>query len=116
MRSNPIALRPTGRRGFLGVSAMALLLASCATPTLPLPPPMVSAISAPENGLVRVEGQGLPDAWIMCVNNDTEEGIIGRSDASGEFAFEIRAESGHYLTVWQRVATDIGPGLDLVVP
>jgi hypothetical protein len=99
----------------LSVLALALL-ASCATPTLPLPPPLALSTPPDSNGIVTVTGSVLPDAFVFVVNNQTEEGVIGRADSEGNFSLRLRAQAGDYLTVWQRDGSDEGPSIDVAVP
>lgn len=99
------------------ITALALAVAvGCATPTLPLPPPAALTIGAPVDGLVTVSGEVLPDAWVYCVNLDTEVGVIVRADEMGTFTLQIPAESGQYLSLWQEAGVERGPPADLRVP
>lgn len=93
-------------------------LASCsATPTLPLPPPAVSLLSAPSStGLVTVEGTAKSRAAMFLYNEDTENGTIGRADEQGLFVLVVEGQSGDTLTLWQESGTDTGERKTLVVP
>ena len=99
--------------------AIALLagLASCSTPTLPLPPPAALSVTPPDaSGFVTVEGEALPEAFVFCVNEVTERGVIGRPDMDGRFTLVLEAEPTHYLRVWQEIGTDQGPKVPIEVP
>jgi hypothetical protein len=100
----------------LPVLAFALSI-SCATPTLPLPPPLaLSTAPDPMTGLVTVNGSALPDAYVFILNQQTESGVIGTADMDGNFSIEIEAEIGDYLTVWQRLGSEDGPTIEIEVP
>lgn len=100
----------------LSVVAFALAI-SCATPTLPLPPPLaLSSPPDPMTGLVTVTGSALPDTYIFVLNQQTESGVIGMADMDGNFSIQIEAEIGDYLTVWQRMGSEDGPTIEIEVP
>ncbi len=82
---------------------------SCAAPTLPIPPP-TALVEAPDaEGLVLVTGNARPGAFVGCLNERTEDGVIVRSDvASGDYSLQIRAASGDDLTIWQFESTGGG--------
>jgi hypothetical protein len=84
----------------------ALILGSCTTtPTLPLPPP-VASVGVPEDGFALVEGEVHSLAYVLVLNEASEEGVITRGDQEGNFKARIAAKSGDLLTVWQ----DLGDG------
>ncbi len=109
-------LRPT-RLCWLPAMALAAVATACATPTLPLPPPDALTISPPDvDGIVTVTGEVLPDAYVYCLNLDTEMGVFLRADDTGMFTIRIPAESGQYLSVWQEARAQRGPPADIRVP
>ncbi|MFT3922866.1 MAG: hypothetical protein QM778_10055 [Myxococcales bacterium] len=85
------------------------------TPTLPLPPP-VASVGQSVNGLVLVEGQVLPRAFVSVFNERTEAGVITRADMEGAFSAELEGEVGDVLTLWQEHEGDTGERKTLVVP
>jgi hypothetical protein len=95
-------------------------LASCTSRTLPLPPPEVKSVTAPDSdGLVTVFGYALEGASIGVVNDRTQEGVIttsNESDCDNTCPWEARihAELGDPLRVWQFFETD--GAKDLRVP
>lgn len=98
-------------------AAVALPLWACSTPTLPLPPPAALTVGPPAaDGTVTIEGDVLPGAYVSCLNNDTDRGVIERADDTGHFVVVIAAEVGHYLTIWQQSGTDRGPPMNVIVP
>ncbi len=107
------------RRRFLVLSlwfATALPLAGCGTtPTLPLPPP-VASVGEAKNGLVVVEGEVLPQAYVSIFNERTEGGVITRADLGGVFSAELEADTGDELTVWQERDGETGERKLIVVP
>jgi hypothetical protein len=102
--------------------ALSLLVAvlpvveGCYGPTLPLPPP-TALVSVPDGtGTVDVTGEALPDAYVLALNLDTDDGVIGRADGTGRYALRVRAASGHTLEVWQMTAADGGQHITVLVP
>ncbi len=91
-------------------------VAGCgATPTLPLPPP-VASVSESKNGLVLVEGEVLPEAFVSVFNERTEAGVITRADPQGVFMAEIEGEIGDRLSIWQERDGEVGERKELIVP
>ena len=91
-------------------------LPSCAAPTLPLPPP-VAATSAPlADGTVTVTGEVIEGAFVFCLNERTETGVIVRADPAGSFTLSLPARVDDDLSVWQQVGNDRSPSTFLVVP
>jgi hypothetical protein len=91
-------------------------IGACATPTLPLPPPAMLTVSMPVDGIVTVTGEVLPDAYVYCLNLDTDQGVFLRADEMGRFTLQIPALSGHYLSVWQEARAQRGPPANFPVP
>jgi hypothetical protein len=79
----------------------------CTSRTLPLPPPNVDSVAAPNpQGLSLVTGSAHEGASVGIVNDRTMTGVIVTStetDCSSTCAFEARieAEPGDSLRVWQ---------------
>ena len=102
--------------------SLALLLlvapavAGCYGPTLPLPPPTALVSTPDAAGIADLTGEALPDAYVLALNLDTDEGVIGRADSTGRYALRIPAASGHTLEVWQMTAADGGQHTTVVVP
>jgi len=95
-----------------------LLQTGCASPTLPLPPPAALTASPPDpaTGLVTVTGLAQPEAWVYCINLDTDRGVIQRALLDGSFQIEIAAASGHYLSLFQETGIDRGSPMEIRVP
>ena len=80
---------------------------SCTSRTLPLPPPEVKSVSAPdEAGLVTVSGIALEGASVGVLNERTQTGVITTSDqarcsSSCEWEARLPAQPGDGLRVWQ---------------
>jgi hypothetical protein len=92
--------------------AVTPLVEGCYGPTLPLPPP-TALVSPPDGtGTVDLTGEALPDAYVLALNLDTDEGVIGRADATGRYALRVRAAAGHTLEVWQMTAARRWPAHD----
>jgi len=88
------------------------LLGGCTTRTVPLPPPIVQSLSAPdEDGMVRVRGLANEGASVGVLNETTQEGTVVTSpetgcDSSCPFEAFIRAEVGDPIRVWQFFETE----------
>lgn len=107
------------RRSFLVLTA--LLLASfvaCAAPTLPLPPPSALVEGPPDaDSMVRISGSARESVFVFCLNERTEQGVITRSDESGAYTLQIRAEVDDTLTLWQAEdGSSGGMPIQVVVP
>lgn len=107
------------RRTFLRWALAALLglaltglamLGACAAPTLPVPPPTALVEEPPgPDGIVTVRGNARPGAFVACLNERTEEGVIVRSDVvTGDYELRIAAVPDDLLTLWQFQATAPG--------
>ena len=111
------AARPWCMR--IGLGLLACLTSACASRTLPLPPPDVDPLAAPNSqGLVLVQGTANPGASIGVLNERTEKGLIGTADAKCDvacpFKLQIEAKAGDPIRVWQFYTTP--SSRDLKVP
>lgn len=94
-------------------------LASCAAPTLPLPPPTALVEGPPDaDGIVVVSGEARPGAFVGCLNERTEMGVLVRADVTtGAYTLRVMAESLDVLTLWQFEGTEPGgQRREVVVP
>jgi hypothetical protein len=98
------------RTGWIALLALGLLGAAssaCTSRTLPLPPPNVDAVGAPNaQGLVLIEGSARENASIGIVNDRTRTGVIVSSEDTGcsstcAFQATVEAQPGDQLRVWQ---------------
>jgi hypothetical protein len=102
------------------VGAVFFSLGSCTSRTLPLPPPEVKSVTAPDSdGLVTVSGFALEGASIGVMNERTQEGVITASAMQGcentcPWEARLHAEIGDSLRVWQFLET--GGAKDITVP
>ena len=104
-----LAALPTG--------ALPAPLAGCSsTPTLPLPPPVVSVGAPSAEGLVAVEGMANALAYVHVLNQASDQGKIARASALGAFRIELAASAGDTLVVWQERDGDTGERSEHVVP
>ena len=96
------------------------LVAGCTSRTLPLPPPTVDSIEAPNaQGLVLVTGSAQDGAAIGVLNERTNSGVIVTSnsdqcDRTCPFEATLAAEPGDPLRIWQFFET--GSSLERYVP
>jgi hypothetical protein len=111
---------------FLLVAVLAVLAGlagGCNTPTLPIPPPIVEALEAPDpvTGLVTVRiTASIPERVTSAIvlNDATQHGVIEARLVDGTFVLQIPAESGDYLQCFFLLQfTEIGQGTaPLLVP
>ena len=106
------------RAAYLAV--VLLLLCSCTSRTVPLPPPIVQSLSAPgADGMVRVRGLCHEGASVGVMNEATFEGVVTSSpergcDSSCPWEARIRAEADDPIRVWQFFETE--SSLEVFVP
>jgi hypothetical protein len=111
----------TKRWSVAAVLGLALGLAGCNTPTLPLPPPSEGAIEARMESAgdqARVTGLQTavePYALVTCFNNRTGGGVVGLANGKGAFDIRVPATAGDVIEVWQRVGND-PPSVVIQVP
>lgn len=99
------------------VLSLALLGGCNAAPTLPLPPPAVSMLGAPNmQGLVQLVGDAPARSYVSAFNSRTESGVITRADDQGRFTIEIEAAEGDFLTLWVERDGETGERVDVQVP
>jgi hypothetical protein len=97
---------PTGRIALLALSLLGAASA-CTSRTLPLPPPNVDRVGAPNvQGLVLVQGTAREGASVGIVNDRTMAGVIVTSEQTGcsstcPFEASVEARTGDQLRVWQ---------------
>ena len=92
-------------------------LASCLSPTLPLPPPDRPDVSAPdENGLVRLQGVAAPQAEVIAWNHDTDliAGQVTGDDS--RYDFTIQAEAHDFIELWYVQGSEESQSIRVVVP
>jgi len=86
-------------------------------PTLPVPPPAVEALSAPDpDGFVQAAGTARSEAFVACVNMDTDAGVIVRADLEGAWQLEIEGMSGDTLLFFQLQDGGGGTPVERLVP
>jgi hypothetical protein len=85
---------------------LALSVLSCTSRTVPLPPPTIDSIAAPnEQGLTVVRGTAEEGASVGVLNETSNQGVIVASPESGceacPFEARLPAETGDKLRLWQ---------------
>ncbi len=76
------------RRALLPLAALAvfaIFVASCLSPTLPLPPPQVETVATTSDGQWQVSGSCLPGALITVFNTKTAHGVVVEDTANAGF-------------------------------
>jgi len=94
-----------------------LCLASCLSPTLPLPPPDRPGVTAPdENGLVRMQGVAVPKAEVIAWNRQTDllAGQVTGDDS--RYDFTIRGQVGDNIELWYIQGDQESQTVSVVVP
>lgn len=95
-------------------------LSACTARTVPLPPPIVQSLSAPDaDGMVRVRGLCHEGASVGVLNEATLQGVVTASDemrceSSCPWEARIRADADDPIRVWQFFETE--SSLQVVVP
>jgi hypothetical protein len=101
------------RRGWL--LGAALSLASCLSPTLPLPPPSDPSVSGTDaDGNVTLTGTVAPESEVFALNH-TSNVIAGQLTPSGNYDFKIPAEQYDSLSIWYVENTMQSPPTDFIV-
>jgi len=99
------------------LACMGLFLASCLSPTLPLPPPTQPEVSSPDaEGFVRLQGIAAPRAEVLAWNRNS--GLIS-GQVTGEnsrFDFLIRAAVDDTIELWYTKGTDESQSVVFSVP
>lgn len=112
-------------RGATFVGCFVALVAGCASPTLPLPPPMEPDVSAGTDAdHVKLSGQcgsAEPAAIIVIVNTDTsvpdDEAVSGAIvDSCGAWDANVYAHAGDYLDITQEIGDTRSQPLVFAVP
>jgi hypothetical protein len=107
-------MRPL-RRLLLGLAG--LCVASCLSPTLPLPPPAKPDVSSPdESGYVRLQGVAAPQSEVIAWNHQSD---IIAGQVTGESAlydFEIKADVSDVIELWYIQGSDESSSIKIVVP
>jgi hypothetical protein len=94
-----------------------LCVASCLSPTLPLPPPDRPDVTAPDaNGLVRLQGVAVPQSEVIALNhaNNALAGQVTGDDA--RYDFTIRAQANDFIELWYVEGTDKSQTVRFNVP
>jgi hypothetical protein len=101
------------RRLLLG----AVLVASCYSPTLPLPPPVKPEISMTETGAYHLQGGVLPDAQVSALNERTKVIDGQQADHVGAYSFDLKAgQPGDVIELWYRYANDLSTAAVFELP
>jgi hypothetical protein len=111
------ALGTFGRRGLFLLGAV-LGVASCLSPTLPLPPPSAPQVSAPDAaGFSRIQGRVRSQASVFVENLSTLRIAGQKTDETGDYEVEIGASVGDRLAVWYETGNnEQSPPTEVTVP
>lgn len=103
------------RRLLLGLAG--LCVASCLSPTLPLPPPSKPDVSSPdENGYARLQGVAAPRSEVIAWNHNSDL-IAGQvTGESSLYDFQIKAEVSDVIELWYIQGSDESSSVKVVVP
>jgi hypothetical protein len=95
-----------------GAAIVLTQLTACVSRTVPLPPPEVGSISAPDgDGFVTVSGYALEGASVGVINELTQEGVVVATQGAGcdsacPFEAHVKAAAGDPLRLWQFFETE----------
>src|SRR4051794_5712615 len=102
-------LRASALRGLcVAVCVLALSAGACNSPTLPLPPPGVTAMSvSADHASLTISGSGaIPGAYVFIVNDDLGEGRITSAGRRGDYRMvlplDLSLHDQNWFTIWQR--------------
>jgi len=104
------------RRRVLALGAVVLV--SCLSPTLPLPPPSRPNIEGPDaTGSVTLSGVVRPGAHVYVDNLNSGMSVGQRADLdSGQYRFAIGAQVGDQLSMFYRLGTEESPSIQFGIP
>jgi len=93
-------------------------VASCNSPTLPLPPPSYSTVSLSSGQAIVVgeDSDAEPNADVICFNQITNLGRVTSANAKGAYELRIPASAGDPLECWQRIGGESSPSVSVTVP
>jgi hypothetical protein len=105
------------------VSIGLLVAASCASPTLPLPPPAPPIVTPEANGMVHLSSlRGAePNALVVIVNEDPGVPLDRRvggavADGNGTWDADVVATHGDVLLITQQFGNQVSPEIDFQLP
>jgi hypothetical protein len=102
-------------RRLLAVCPALVLALACASPTLPLPPPVAPELGTPPDAdhvhLVATCGGAEPGAVILIINNSPsvpdDQSVGGsRADGCGAWDATVYAHSGDFLDITQELGSE----------
>jgi hypothetical protein len=96
------------------IVGVALTLAGCLSPTLPLPPPANPTVVDQGNGTVELSGSVEAQSQVLALNNSSNE-IIGQNTETGAYRFTIAAKPGDDITFWYQNGADVSPSIDFLI-
>ena len=97
------------------LAGVALFVAGCLSPTLPLPPPSDPSVSSTDTqGLIRLTGSVQPQSEVFALNHQSNQ-IAGQYTESGNYTFTIEAQPGDDLSLWYVHRLIESPARDFVV-
>jgi hypothetical protein len=100
----------------LAAALAACALPGCTSPTLPLPPPSLSALTLAD-GQVTVEGSAEVGSLVFVLNRDEGQGSITTAEApDGSFATTVPGQEGEIIVVWSEVDDEQSPTIERAVP
>ncbi|MFO0642835.1 MAG: hypothetical protein U0183_26640 [Polyangiaceae bacterium] len=114
------------RRLLLASSAVAVLgVAGCVSPTLPLPPPELPAVSqgtAPGRYVLSgAKGAALADAFVIAINESArlprDQRVAGtQADPDGSYRIELYASPGDRIDLTQERGNERSPPVSVQIP
>jgi hypothetical protein len=98
-------------------SALTCTAASCLSPTLPLPPPEVNAISASATeGQWRISGSCVEGAIVTVFDDTSGEGVLMEDRSGfGHWVIDLSATQCDTVRIWQEVGGERSVSSKMVV-
>lgn len=94
--------------------SVALAVAGCLSPTLPLPPPDDPTVSAVSEGVVRLAGHTHAKSEVYALNYRSNL-IFGQYTESGDYDFLVEAVQNDRLALWYVTGANESPPNDLTI-
>ena len=94
--------------------SVALAVAGCLSPTLPLPPPDDPTISSTAEGVVRLTGHVHAQSEVFALNHRSNL-IYGQYTESGDYDFTVEAVENDRLALWYVTGAIESPPNDLTI-
>ncbi len=123
---------PSSRSRWAGLIVAVLAFGACIAPTLPIPPPSVPEVTAPDargqttvsggkyaataNAEITVWNESYAHSAACKADKACAPGIVRLVDGDGSYTVVIRAQSKDLLFIWQTVGNQTSGQIETRVP